>query len=597
MSFGFSAGDFLAAGKLIHNIIQSLQDVGGAKSEYQELMRELRSLEKALQHLDNLQNDSSSQDRTVQSIKFAALSCRQPLEQFFAKIKKFDGTLDVWAKGQTSKSIVRKVHWGLGMKSEVTKLQGYLNLHIATINMLLAEHSLEKMSLAQKRADSDSSQVREMLDAAQDGIERIRNTVVGQAVLIQHTHAAMRSLMNMICGEFRTSWTSLGQTVAQLCVSMQQMYGVVLEIKASITPVDTRFTFFQTPLACEDALGFKYPIPSEWDYGMVENHIRYRFREGIGSRDVRAGNWELFKTKNSEDVISPFTRLLPGLEITMAIIVTTPPVLSDETCPIFSCRSRETTLAPSRGRICCTCGTYFSRATKKRIGLEALAEAIDSRSSETTHGGTHSDSIPLYWGKDVQNDSILRDEQNGLKNVRWSEEEEDLQLPPSDDESDVEFPGRNDIPPSLNPSDPPGPVLDDALSYLDHIKVTFREAPSVYNSFLDVMAGFRRGIIDTPRVMALVAELFRGETVLINGFNAFLPPGYELQTDSDWGPYTVRMITPDGTTQTSPTGAKRKQLNELDDSEESGFSKDAMVLVDPGTQRRKRRRGQIPASP
>jgi hypothetical protein len=216
MSFGFSVGDFLAAGKLIHDVIESLQDVGGAESEYQELIRELWSLKKALQHLDNLQSDHSSQDRTVQSIKFAALSCRQPLEQFLAKIKKFDSTLDVWAKGQPSKSIVRKVHWGLSMKSAVTKLQGYLNLHIATINMLLVEHSLEKMNMAQNRADSDSFQVRERLGVAQDVIERIGNTVAGQMALIQHTHTTMRSLMNMISGEFRTSWRSLGQMVAQL---------------------------------------------------------------------------------------------------------------------------------------------------------------------------------------------------------------------------------------------------------------------------------------------------------------------------------------------------------------------------------------------
>ena len=202
---------FLAAGKLIHDVIESLQDVGGAKSEYQELTRELRSLEKALQLLDNLRSDSSSQDRTIQSIKFAALSCRQPLEQFLAKIKKFDSTLDVWAKGQTSKSIVRKVQWGLGMKNEVIKLQGYLDLHIATINMLLAEHSLEKMSLAQERANSDSFQIHERLGQAQNVIERIGNTVTGQMALIQHTNTTMRNLMNMICGDFMTSWRSLSQ--------------------------------------------------------------------------------------------------------------------------------------------------------------------------------------------------------------------------------------------------------------------------------------------------------------------------------------------------------------------------------------------------
>jgi len=214
---------------------------------------------------------------------------------------------------------------------------------------------------------------------------------------------------------------------------MQQIYGIVIEIKASITPIDTRRTFFQTPLLCEDALGFKFPIPSEWDYGMVENHIRYRFREGIGSLEVQLGNWELFKTRNNEQVISPQTRLLPGLEITMAIIVPTP-ILSDGICPIFGCRSHDTTVACTGGRIwcvkkslvvwgadwtcSCTCQTHFSRATKKHIGFETLVQAIDSESSDTTHAGMYPGSRHSEHVSKEHNFSV----EDGLKNVRWSEE-------------------------------------------------------------------------------------------------------------------------------------------------------------------------------
>ncbi|KAF2654207.1 hypothetical protein K491DRAFT_601332 [Lophiostoma macrostomum CBS 122681] len=346
MSFGFSAGDFLAAGKLVHDVIQSLQDVGGAKSDYQEIIRELYSLNKALRHLDGLQSDSSGQDRTFQSIKFAALSCRRPLEQFLAKSKKFDSTLDVRAKTQTTKSVFRKLQWGLGMKSEVTKLQGYLNLHVSTINILLSEHSLERLSLVQNRIDTETFQLREKLDAAEGVIGRIDQNVADQMALIQNTQTATRSMLNLICGDFRTSWRSLGQMIAQICVSMQQIYGVVLEIKASNTPIDIRHTWFQTPLLCEDALGIKFPIPSEWDYGMVASHIRYRFREGIGSRIFLEGHWDLFQTRDSKELIRESTRLLPGLEVTMALIVL--PLLSiNNSCPVLGCASTET--VPTQG--------------------------------------------------------------------------------------------------------------------------------------------------------------------------------------------------------------------------------------------------------
>lgn len=102
------------------------------------------------------------------------------------------------------------------MKGEVNKLQGYLNLHVATINILLAEHGLEKMSFAQEKANSDNLQVRERLDVAQGLIERVRSTVSGQMTLIENTNSMVKSLVDMICGDFQTSWKSLGEMVAKV---------------------------------------------------------------------------------------------------------------------------------------------------------------------------------------------------------------------------------------------------------------------------------------------------------------------------------------------------------------------------------------------
>jgi hypothetical protein len=130
-------------------------------------------------------------------------------------------------------------------------------------------------------------------------------------------------------------------------VSTQQIYIIVLEIRESICLVDTRWTFFQAPLIVEDALGCKFPVPSEYSYGMLENIIRYRFRQGDGSREVRAGNYELFKAKNSSQVLSEEVRLLPGTEITMAIIIHTQ-TPDDETCPMARCGSTGSA-APTRG--------------------------------------------------------------------------------------------------------------------------------------------------------------------------------------------------------------------------------------------------------
>ncbi|CAG5127146.1 unnamed protein product [Candidula unifasciata] len=71
--------------------------------------------------------------------------------------------------------------------------------------------------------------------------------------------------------------------------------------------------------------------------------------------------------------------------------------------------------------------------------------------------------------------------------------------------------------------------VDDALSYLDQVKLHFGNQPQVYNDFLDIMKDFKSQIIDTPGVVNRVSNMFRGHPDLIVGFNTFLPPGYKME--------------------------------------------------------------------
>ena len=95
----------------------------------------------------------------------------------------------------------------------------------------------------------------------------------------------------------------------------------MLEIKESAASVDTRWTFFQAPFVVEDALGFKYPVPSEYNFEMLQNTIEFRFRKGLGSLEVQAGNYELFQTYYIRHVISSTSALVPGTRITMAVLI------------------------------------------------------------------------------------------------------------------------------------------------------------------------------------------------------------------------------------------------------------------------------------
>ncbi|KAL3423431.1 histone deacetylase interacting [Phlyctema vagabunda] len=98
------------------------------------------------------------------------------------------------------------------------------------------------------------------------------------------------------------------------------------------------------------------------------------------------------------------------------------------------------------------------------------------------------------------------------------------------------------------------PILNDALSYLDQVKVQFADQPEVYNKFLDIMKDFKSQAIDTPGVINRVSDLFAGHPNLIQGFNTFLPPGYRIECGTGTDPNTIRVTTPMGTTVQSIPG-------------------------------------------
>ncbi|XP_061097770.1 paired amphipathic helix protein Sin3b-like [Conger conger] len=71
--------------------------------------------------------------------------------------------------------------------------------------------------------------------------------------------------------------------------------------------------------------------------------------------------------------------------------------------------------------------------------------------------------------------------------------------------------------------------VEDALSYLDQVKIRFGNDPGIYNKFLDILKEFKSQSIDLLGVMNQVSQLFHGHPDLVMGFNAFLPPGYRIE--------------------------------------------------------------------
>ena len=138
MSFGFAVGDFIAAGKLIKDIIAILRT--SARSEYQELMLELHGLQRALDKIEHLEAPLERQLYVV-SIRVAALMCTHVLDEFAGKLKKFESLA-----GQPGNSKVKiwtqKLRWGFTMDDEVRNLRAYVTAHVGSLNMRLLTEAL-----------------------------------------------------------------------------------------------------------------------------------------------------------------------------------------------------------------------------------------------------------------------------------------------------------------------------------------------------------------------------------------------------------------------------------------------------------------------
>ncbi|XP_017323286.1 paired amphipathic helix protein Sin3b isoform X2 [Ictalurus punctatus] len=94
--------------------------------------------------------------------------------------------------------------------------------------------------------------------------------------------------------------------------------------------------------------------------------------------------------------------------------------------------------------------------------------------------------------------------------------------------------------------------VEDALSYLDQVKIRFANDPGIYNKFLDIMKEFKSQSIDTPGVINRVSQLFHGHPDLVLGFNAFLPPGYRIEIPKNGMAFLQSPFSP----QISPGKAK-----------------------------------------
>ena len=139
VTFG-SFGDIITLCIIIKDLVKALDDSRGSSAEYQEVIRELWALDRVLLEVELLWRtcESTSELSALrETARRMADQCRQSIDTFLKKVKKFGPSLRDGGSGRIVKDAAMKIRWSATQSQELTKFRAEISAHCSAINMLL----------------------------------------------------------------------------------------------------------------------------------------------------------------------------------------------------------------------------------------------------------------------------------------------------------------------------------------------------------------------------------------------------------------------------------------------------------------------------
>lgn len=132
--FGVSVSDFLSGIKLLKTSIEAFSETRGAQADYAELLRSLRSLERALTAASAVALDT---DARRDALKQTVDDCQKCIANFLSDIAKFDILEDQKPRKSKIAAHLRKIQWAVCKKEDVAKFRSQVETHVGALDMLL----------------------------------------------------------------------------------------------------------------------------------------------------------------------------------------------------------------------------------------------------------------------------------------------------------------------------------------------------------------------------------------------------------------------------------------------------------------------------
>ncbi|RYP45980.1 hypothetical protein DL768_007762 [Monosporascus sp. mg162] len=550
--FGFSVGDFLAVGKLIRQVAVELRENDEVAPEYQSLLIELEALDRALRKLQTLRPGKHELFQLT-SIRATALACQRPLQDFLAKISKFESRLGTFNTANNRwKGLPRKMQFRIMFKEDVIQLRSALASYVATINLLLMTGQEASIQEIQAISNYTQDQTKSILATVTEVLALITSGLMHLRQITKQLHKMIR-----ICTTFTAEMRTAMSKLMELFFSLQ----TVLQRIDRNLPTRLYLPTVQLTTALGETMALPYQLCQQWT--TFTELLRVIFLDKPGKSRVDRGKYLIMNARGGRLLVEDSWQhaVKQDDHLSMSIVL-------DElaarpgSCPFPTCRaSTEGVEIENGGRTCGRCGRWsLLTPPKQLLHNDALNYLDEVKAQFTDSPGIYDEFLNIMKDfKDstidtpgvmqrvfllfTRNANLIQGFNNFLPpgyRIECGTKGDPIAISSSDSSNGQLVENKEDIElyrqihvqylteetPQLVMRQAQWPVLDDALHYVNQVKTQFTDYPDAYHKFPDP------------------AKLYR--------FSNFLPPGYKIECSTNGDPNEISVTTPMGT-MVSPT--------------------------------------------
>ena len=146
-------------------------------------------------------NGLASQTPAVNDINAAVIACRHLLEEFFAKVQKYNQSSGVDRSRGKFKDAGRKIQWAYWKKEEVERLRTCLNVHVGAINMHLLRLGIEAHTRVTEEARTHRQALIKDIKETKDDLKEIRGDIKLQTIAATESRSIAQTLLALVCAE------------------------------------------------------------------------------------------------------------------------------------------------------------------------------------------------------------------------------------------------------------------------------------------------------------------------------------------------------------------------------------------------------------